>query len=140
MDRITRRQFLRAASAGGLVYAFGRTPGVAFAQMAGGGNLSDYKALVCVFLFGGNDSWNMVVPPGAPEYGVYAASRQNLAIAQTGLLPLNLVVPDASGWQFGMHPSMPELTGMFNAGRVAIVANVGPLVMPTTLAAYRNGS
>ena len=140
MDRITRRRFLRAASAGGFVYAFGRTPGVAFAQMAGGGDFSDYKALVCVFLFGGNDSWNMVVPSSAAEYNVYAATRQNLAIAQSVLLPLNLAVPDPSGWQFGMHPSMPELTGMFNVGRVAIVANVGPLVMPTTLAAYRNGS
>ena len=140
MDRITRRRFLRAASAGGFVYAFGRTPGVAFAQMAGGGNFSDYKALVCVFLFGGNDSWNMVVPGSAAEYSVYAASRQNLAIEQSTLLPLNLMAPDPSGWQFGMHPSMPELAGMFNAGRVAIVANVGPLVMPTTLAAYRNSS
>ena len=103
MDRITRRRFLRAVSAGGLVYALGRTPGVAFAQMAGGGNFSDYKALVCVFLFGGNDSWNMVVPSSAAEYSVYSASRQNLAIDQSALLPLNLVVPDASGARSGCN-------------------------------------
>jgi uncharacterized protein (DUF1501 family) len=140
MDRITRRRFLRAASAGGLVYAFARTPGVAFAQMAGGGNFSDYKALVCVFLFGGNDSWNMVVPRSTAEYNVYATTRQNLAIAQSALLPINLAVPDPSGWLFGMHPSMQGLADLFNAGRAAVVANVGPLVMPTTLAAYRSGS
>ena len=61
MDR-NRRKFLRAAAAGGIAYAFGRTPGTVYAQMAGGGAFGDYKALVCLFLFGGNDSWNMVVP------------------------------------------------------------------------------
>jgi uncharacterized protein (DUF1501 family) len=140
MNPITRRRFLSAASAGGLVYAFAHTPGVAYAQMAGGGNFADYKALVCLFLFGGNDSWNMVVPRSTAEYNVYAATRQNLALAQASLLPLNPLVPDPSGWQFGMHPSMQGIADLYNAGRAAVVANIGPLVMPTTLAAYKNGS
>ena len=89
-ESLTRRRFLRAAAAGGVAYAFGRTPGIAYAQMAGDGAFADYKALVCVFLFGGNDSWNMVVPSSDAEYAVYAASRQNLAIRATSLLPLNL--------------------------------------------------
>jgi uncharacterized protein (DUF1501 family) len=140
MDRLTRRRFLRAAAAGGLGYAFARTPGVAFAQMAGSAAFTDYKALVCVFLFGGNDSWNMVVPRSTAEYNVYAASRQTLAVPQDTVLPLNLAVPDASGWQFGMHPAMPELAGLFNNGRAAVIANIGPLIAPTTLSAYRSGA
>ena len=62
-----RRRFLRAAAAGGIAYAFGRTPGTVHAQMSGGGNFGDYKAMVCLFMFGGNDSWNMVVPRSNAE-------------------------------------------------------------------------
>src|SRR6185503_19115175 len=80
VHRCNRRRFLASAAAGGLAYAFGGTGNAAAA---------DYKALVCVFLFGGNDSFNMVVPRTNAEYGVYAASRQNLAIAQASLLPIN---------------------------------------------------
>ena len=62
---------------------------------------------MCVFLFGGNDSWNMVVPRSAAEYGVYAASRQKLAIAQDRAATDQPLVPD--GAQYGLHPSMPGL-------------------------------
>ena len=133
MNRITRRRFLGAAAASGVAYAFARMPRVTYAQMTGGGSFADYKALVCVFLFGGNDSWNMIVPSSNAEYSEYAASRQNLAVPQGSLLPLQLAVPDASGWSFGVNPAMPGLQELFNAGRAAIVANVGPLVAPTTL-------
>jgi len=108
--------------------------------MAGGGSFPDYNALVCVFLFGGNDSWNMVVPRSQAEYDVYAATRQNLAVPQASLLPLTLATPDPSGWQFGMHPSMPGVAALFNAGRAAFVANVGPLIAPTSLTQYQNRS
>ena len=70
------------------MYAFGRTPGTVMAQAAGLDGFADYKALVCVFLLGGNDSWSMLVPRSHAEYGAYAASRQNLAIAQDQLLPI----------------------------------------------------
>ena len=90
MDRINRRRFLKAAAAGGFAYAFGRTPQAVHAATAGSqGAFDDYRALVCVFLFGGNDSFNMVVPRSDLEYNEYAAARQNLAIAQSSLLPLN---------------------------------------------------
>ena len=65
------------------------TPGMAYAQgMGGGGNFNDYRALVCLFLFGGNDSYNMLVPRSNAEYNVYAQARQNLAVAQNDLLPI----------------------------------------------------
>jgi uncharacterized protein (DUF1501 family) len=143
MDRMTRRRFLSAAAAGGTAYALAHTPGASFAQMTGGNTLPGYKALVCVFLFGGNDSWNMLVPSSQAEYDVYAASRGGvqstggLAIDRASLLPLNLAVADPRGWQFGLNPAMPGLADLFNQGRCAAVANVGPLIEPTTLAAYR---
>ncbi len=139
-DFLTRRRFLRAAAAGGIAYAFARTPGIAYAQMAGDDSFADYKALVCVFLFGGNDSWNMVVPSSDAEHAVYASSRQNLAVPKESLLPLNLADADPSGWEFGLHSAMPGLAELFNAGRAAFVANVGPLLAPTTLAQYLDRS
>ena len=94
LNRMTRRCFLRAVAAGGFAYAFARTPRVTYAQMTGGGSFADYKALVCVFLFGGNDSWNMVVPASAAEYAEYAGlaaeSRRaagRAAAAATGRSP-----------------------------------------------------
>ena len=136
MDSITRRRFLSAAAAGGVLYAFGRTPGIAVAQAAGGsGQFSDYKALVCVFLVGGNDSWNMVVPTSATEYATYASTRQNMAIAQASLLPISPLVSD--GATYGFHPSMPGAAALFNQGQLAVVANLGPLITPTTKAQYQ---
>jgi uncharacterized protein (DUF1501 family) len=133
MDRMTRRRFLRAAMAGGLLYAFGRTPGTITAHAAGLGGFSDYKALVCVFLFGGNDSWSMVVPRSTAEYGAYLASRRNLAIARESLLPIT----PSGGGEFGMHPAMAGLASLFESGRCAVIPNVGPLITPTTLEQYR---
>ena len=63
MPLLIASRFVQALGAGGLTYAFGRTSGTVWAQAAGTSGFSDYKALVCVFLFGGNDSWSMVVPP-----------------------------------------------------------------------------
>lgn len=140
MNRLARRRFLRNAAAGGLAFALARTPGVSWAQMGGGGDFPDYRALVCVFLFGGNDSWNMVVPRSQAEYNVYAASRQNLAVSQASLLPIDLAVADPAGWQFGLHPSMAGIAALFNSGRAAFVANVGPLLAPTLLSQYQNRS
>ena len=89
-------------------------------------------------MFGGNDSFNMVVPRSGAEYNVYAAARQNLAIDANVLLPINPLSPD--GAEYGLHPSMTGLHGLFEAGRVGIVSNVGPLVEPTSKAQFLNQS
>lgn len=138
MDRMNRRRFLKAAAAGGVAYAFGRTPQAAFAATSGtSAAFDDYKALVCVFLFGGNDSFNMVVPRSDLEYNEYAAARQNLAIARSSLLPLNPLVPDPGGALYGLHPSLAEIATLFEQDEAcAIVANVGPLIEPTTKAQF----
>ncbi|MEO6081263.1 MAG: DUF1501 domain-containing protein [Steroidobacteraceae bacterium] len=140
----TRRKFMKAAAAGGVAYAFGRTPGTVFAQSVGIGGFGDYKALVCVFLAGGNDSWNMVVPTSTAEYNAYSVSRggdagvgSGLAIPKASLLPLNPLNTNLNGVTFGVHPSMPGMQTLFNSGRAAVVANVGPLIRPTTKVQYQ---
>jgi uncharacterized protein (DUF1501 family) len=134
MTDLNRRRLLKAMAAGGTAYAFGHVPDTVFAQMSGGGAFTDYKALVCVFLFGGNDSWNMVVPRSAAEYAAYQASRQSLAIEQAALLPINPLVSD--GAQYGFHPSMTGMQQLFESARCAVIANVGPLLEPTTKQQY----
>ncbi|HMO05080.1 MAG TPA: DUF1501 domain-containing protein [Kiritimatiellia bacterium] len=98
----------------------------------------EYRALVCLFLNGGNDSFNMLVPRGAAEYADYAAIRQDLALAQGELLAINPL--DHPGPQLGVHPAMPELQQLFEDGHAAFVANVGTLVEPVTKAHYLGGS
>ncbi len=90
----------------------------------------DYRALVCIFLLGGNDSFNMVIPSSTTEYNEYAQARQNLAVDKNALLGINPLVSD--GADYGVHPAMPEIQSMFNAGDLAVAANVGALVEPTT--------
>jgi uncharacterized protein (DUF1501 family) len=111
---------------------------------------SDRKALVCIFLQGGNDSYNMLVPTAAPEYTAYANARSNLAISQASLIGLNQLPPASGGdgRSYGLHPSLTNIAHLFNgtgpfatAGRrAAFVANVGTLIQPTTLAQYLAGS
>jgi len=130
---MNRRQILLGGA------AFAGAQHLSFAQ-SGSTPFPDYKALVCVFLFGGNDSFNMLVPRSDAEYNVYAASRQNLAIPKDDLLPINPNTPpvgDAS--LYGLHPSMTGLQGLFESGRASFVANVGPLIEPTTRDQYLNG-
>ena len=114
MSNMNRRDFLLNSSAATAILA--ATPGAAFSQViGGGGSFTDYRALVCVFLHGGNDSFNMIVPRSDAEYNAYAAARQNLAIAQADLLPLTPAVPDVVA--YGLHPSMAGLQGLLTVVR-----------------------
>jgi uncharacterized protein (DUF1501 family) len=132
-----RRRFLQrtgalaALGAGGALDLFGAIP-AARAQAA-----SDYKALVCVFLFGGNDGNNTVVPYDAAGYAQYAAVRSaasGVQIAQAELLPIQ---PAGSATPYALHPSLAELQALFAQRKLAILANVGTLVQPTTKAQYQ---
>jgi uncharacterized protein (DUF1501 family) len=138
MNRMKRRQFLKRVAAAGVATALGRT---AYAQVASApSTFNDYKALVCVFLFGGNDSYNMVVPRSTSEHRVYAQSRQSLAVDLASLLPITPARPDPGGVQLGLHPAIPELAGLFEDEACAIVSNVGPLIRPTTREEYLQGT
>lgn len=98
---------------------------------------SDYKALICLFLYGGNDANNLIVPHDTSGYASYAAARGTLAIPQNTLLPLTLLNGD--GRDFALHPNLVELQGLFNQGKLGVVTNVGTLVAPVTRAQYLAG-
>ena len=122
--RMPRRTFLRSSLLGTIaIAAAGRLP-VAEAALTGD------RALVCLFLLGGNDSFNLLVPRSTAEYDVYAASRQNLAVPQASLLPIAPMGMGAN--DFGLHPAATELQNLFESGRAGFVANIGPLIQPTT--------
>ena len=99
---------------------------------------SDYKALVCLFLQGGNDANNLIVPTDAATYAAYAKARSNLALPQTGLL--GLAPRTSDGRSYALHPAMSELHSLFSSGQAALLANVGTLVYPTTLTQYKASS
>ena len=90
----------------------------------------DFKALVCIFLFGGNDGTNTLIPYSQADYNEYAAARTTLALPRANLLPITPTTSD--GRSFALHPSVPELQTLFGQKKLAIVPNVGPLVAPTT--------
>lgn len=109
----------------------------ALRAVASPGPFNDYRALVCVFLFGGNDAWNTLVPRSAAEHAVYTDSRQNLALEREVLLPITPL--DGDGVDYGLHPEMSGLQGLFEQGRLAFVNDVGPLVQPISLEEYFSG-
>ena len=98
----------------------------------------DYKALVCLFLAGGNDANNLVIPTDAATYAAYAAGRGALALPQNAVLPITPHTNDGRTW--GIHPAMTELRNLFNSGQFAVLANVGTLAYPMTKAQYISGS
>lgn len=95
----------------------------------------NYKALVCLFLNGGNDSFNMLVPRGTCTYQEYADVRKHLAIPKENLLPIK-----SNENEFGLHPKLKKIQKLYNEGNVAFLANVGALVAPTNLVDYRKFS
>ena len=95
----------------------------------------NYKALVCIFLFGGNDGNNTIIPLSAGGYGAYQAMRPNIALAANTLRPVS-----AAAEPYGLHPRLQNIQALYNANKAAMVFNVGMLVQPTTKAALRNGT
>jgi uncharacterized protein (DUF1501 family) len=96
----------------------------------------DYKALVCIFLFGGNDANNLIVPLGSSDYANYASIRAGLAVPQGQLLPVS---PKSLSEPYGFHPNLVEIQSLFNGGQLALLANAGTLVQPTTRDQYLQG-
>lgn len=129
----TRREFMRDAirtvSAAGALGALSKF-GEINAYAAGGAN---YQALVCIFMTGGNDGHNTVVPIATAQqgYSLYQNARGGMGLAQGSLLPIH----DGND-VYGLHPSLPEIQSLYNAGRAAVLANVGMLVKPITRTDY----
>jgi uncharacterized protein (DUF1501 family) len=134
-NRFSRREVLRyGAGTAGLATLANLT--IMQSAAAASAQSGSYKALVCVFLWGGNDSFNLVVPTSAIEYGAYLASRPSLAVPQNLLLPITPAT--STGVTYGVHPATPHLQGLFQSGKLAILGNVGCLVEPTSKATYAN--
>jgi uncharacterized protein (DUF1501 family) len=130
----TRRDFLRLAccSAATASLVGGLSKFGLVSAMAQG--TTDYKALVCIFFFGGNDSNNMIVPIDSAGYANYQTVRANLALGQASLLPLQI----GSQANFGLHPNLAPLQPLFNTDKsLAVLTNVGTLVQPTTRQNYQ---
>jgi uncharacterized protein (DUF1501 family) len=145
-----RRSFLKSALAmpmlmpgASMLGSLGSSPALAM-----GG--SDYRALVCVFLYGGMDCHDTLLPFDDASYreysdirgtllGAYAAQPGGSSRAQANLLPLDPVTPVSGGRQFALPPQMRSLHSLFDSGNAAVVANVGPLLRPTDRDSFHSG-
>ncbi len=152
--RPDRRKFIResicAALGGASLYsAFGQMSLLQAAAAQTSTTYSDYKALICVFLYGGNDSFNVVVPISGPARTAYDQTRPagsgSINVPASSLHALNAPTGSTAGSpgdgsSYGLQSTMTDLATVFNAGHAAIVANVGTLVRPTTQANYLAGN
>src|SRR6266704_4622001 len=135
---LSRRQFIRqaACAAVGTAAMTSAIRDLRFMNAAvAQSNISDYKALVCIFLGGGNDSNNLIIPTITSEYNNYAAIRTPvLAIPQGAILPISPLNSD--GHSYGFHPCCSQLHSLFGAGKLAVLFNTGTLAYPLTKAQY----
>src|ERR1700757_896635 len=139
---ITRRDFIRRAACAALGTAALtsairdlRFMNAAVAQS----NIKDYKALVCIFLSGGNDSNNLIIPTIQSEYDSYASIRTPvLALPLSSVLSISPLNSD--GHEYGLHPACPELQTLFGEGKLAMLFNTGTLLYPITRAQYQSGA
>ena len=127
---LTRRRFLTHSCSMGLAAA---TAGstllqLGFARQAAAQSADGYRALVCVLLAGGNDSFNMLVPDDDDQYGQYAAIRSDLALPRSDRLPVTQAAP--GGRRYALHPGMTGLQELVNSGDAVLLANVGTLAEP----------
>ncbi len=135
----SRRAFLKRSAALGI--AGGATPFVmnlAAIGEAAASVATDYKALVCVFLYGGNDYANTLTPYDQASYDAYAALRPNIAY-QRAALDATALTPSTAlpgGRQYALAPALLPLLPTFNAGKLAVMLNLGTLIQPTTKAQY----
>ena len=135
----SRRAFLQRASL--LSLAGAAAPwalNLAAMGEAAAATAADYKALVCVFLYGGNDYGNTLIPYDSTRYGLYQGMRPTLAYARSALTP-TLLTPNvalAGGVQYALAPELSPLLPLFNSNHLAVMLNVGTLMQPTTKAQY----
>lgn len=131
---MNKRQFLKAslASIGALTTSSGLAGQLqivnSMAEVNSAQRFGDHKAMVCIFLYGGHDSFNLVVPSTGNDYQDYARTRQSLAYQQEDLVGLN----QTDTMDLGFHRNASALQQLFNSGRASIVSNMGPMLAPAT--------
>ena len=129
---VNRRSFIRYASLAAAGSAAGLRPFGALNTLAQ--SATDYKALVCVFLFGGNDANNTLIPFDTNGYANYSSIRGPLTLPQSSLIQL------AQAPNFALNPNVPDIAKLFDSKAAALVTNVGTLIAPTTKTAYQHGA
>lgn len=142
---MNRRKFIHQASCAG-VGASTLLSGLLNMRAAGAAALAnsavvasnDYKALVCILLGGGNDSFNMLLPRSGQAYTDYAQARSNNAISSSDILSINPL--NTQAFDLGLHPSLPNMRDMFNQGKLSFISNVGTLIEPLTTNQFYNGN
>lgn len=150
---LNRRAFMkRAAAIAGLGAAAPMALNLASVGEAAAMDATDYKAIVCCFFYGGNDYANTVIPYDLPNYDLYSTIRGGAAGRKRGGVALGhseldgtaltTVTPQTltNGIRYALAPELTGVASLFNAGHAAIQLNVGPLVVPLTLAQYESGS
>ena len=143
LNNASRREFLRRA---GAVSATGAAAPMALNLSAMGSaaaaQADDYKALVCVYLFGANDHYNTYVPYDFASHQEYSQLRQTLATARADLAGtvINPQTALAGGKRYALAPQMTDLRGLWNEGNLAVVLNTGTLMTPTTKEQFRTKS
>lgn len=137
--RIQRREFLRRLGHYSVAGSAARWA-VPLSMMAEAAaqTASDYKAIVCVYLYGGNDYANTLIPYDTASYNQYSTLRPSIALARSALAATALSPTSAlpGGLQFALEPGLAPLVPIFNAGQLGVLLNLGTLVVPTTRAQY----
>lgn len=141
--QLSRRRFLKhtGALSGASMVGAPLLLNLSAMAEAAAASATDYKALVCVFLFGGNDSFNMVLPLDATSVATADAVRPGLTLASSAIhrITPTMVNGQANTAEYGLHPKMGKIKALFDSGKLAILANVGPMVGPVTKAQFYAG-
>ncbi len=126
----TRRKFLSHSCGLGVAAATVSTTALTLGltRSASASTLGDYRALVCILLSGGNDSFNMIVPNDEDQYDEYSKIRSDLALDRSSLLALPGTTDE--GRSYAVHPGLADVQQLYEMGELAFVANVGTLVEP----------
>ncbi|HYS50697.1 MAG TPA: DUF1501 domain-containing protein, partial [Burkholderiales bacterium] len=133
----SRRQFLKTASLMSMAGVAGPFALNLAAIGAASAQTAPYRAIVCLFLYGGNDHTNTLIPYDQPSYDQYLAARDTIAIPRDQLTATATgAVASQGGREFAFHPALTSFKTRWDEGKLAIVANVGPLIRPTTVAQY----
>ena len=135
---LSRRNTLKLTALAPLMLGGGLMGGLTRAAFAQTATATDYRALVAIFMFGGNDGNNLLIPLDVAGYSDYQGGRGRLALARGDLQAIN--PGNTQGRPFALHPSMGALASLFETGQCAAVANVGPLVQPLTRAQWQANS
>ena len=134
-DVYSRRQFLRQAACAGVGYGAAMATVLDLCKLnaiAAPLSATDFRALVCVFLYGGNDGNNTIVPRTGADYQLYASTRGGLTLPASSLLPITPTSDTSDGREYGLHPNLGGIRDLFDRGKIALLFNVGPLVAPLT--------